>query len=77
MTKTEILDACYSVVDANKENFADDDEHRLMIDVSRGLLGIYHNMRASIKAQILLLQIFRLDGQWQVCQGFLTLVLIW
>lgn len=44
MSKTEILDACYKVIDANKENFADDDEHRLMIDVSRGLLGIYHNI---------------------------------
>lgn len=44
MSKTEILDACYEVIDANKENFAADDEHRLMIDVSRGLLGIYHNI---------------------------------
>jgi branched-chain amino acid aminotransferase len=44
MTRTEILDACYEVIEANKENFAHDDEHRLMIDVSRGLLGIYHNI---------------------------------
>ena len=44
MSKSEILDACYSVIDANKENFLPDDEHRLMIDISRGLLGIYHNI---------------------------------
>jgi len=44
MSQTEMIDACHQTVDANDHLFADDDEHRLMIDVSRGLLGIYQNI---------------------------------
>lgn len=44
ISKSEMLDACHSVIEANQDFFAADDEHRLMIDVSRGLLGIYHNI---------------------------------
>lgn len=41
MTPEEMEQACYQTVEANDPLFRDDDEHRLMIDVSRGLLGIY------------------------------------
>lgn len=44
MTKAEMEDACYKTMDANKDAFAKDDEHRLLIDVSRGLLGIYEGI---------------------------------
>ena len=44
MTQTQMIDACYETVDANDHLFTADDEHRLMIDVSRGLLGIYQNI---------------------------------
>ena len=44
MTATELEKACYETIEANEDLFADDDEHRLMIDVSRGVLGIYKNI---------------------------------
>ena len=40
----EMEDACYKVIEVNDHLFGDDDEHRLMIDVSRGLLGIYESI---------------------------------
>jgi branched-chain amino acid aminotransferase len=44
MTPQEMEDACYKTIEANDHLFEDDDEHRLMIDVSRGLLGIYQGI---------------------------------
>lgn len=44
MTPDEMEQACYEVIEANDHLFEDDDEHRLMIDVSRGLLGIYQGI---------------------------------
>lgn len=44
MTPEEMERACYETIEANDHLFAEDDEHRLMIDVSRGLLGIYHGI---------------------------------
>lgn len=41
MTIDEMEKACYETIEANRPAFAEDDEHRLMIDVSRGLLSIY------------------------------------
>jgi len=43
MTIDEMEKACHATVEANDHLFREDDEHRLMIDVSRGLLGIYQN----------------------------------
>ena len=64
MGKTEILDACYSVIDANKKYFSSDDEHRLMIDVSRGLLGIYQGIEGLHKGANLIIADFPL--RWTV-----------
>lgn len=36
--------ACLETIERNEPAFAADDEHRLMIDVSRGLLGIYQDV---------------------------------
>lgn len=44
MTPDEMENACYQTIEANEHLFKSDDEHRLMIDVSRGLLGIYHDI---------------------------------
>jgi len=44
MSIEQIEDACLATVEANKHMFAPDDEHRLMIDVTRGLLGIYQGI---------------------------------
>ncbi len=43
MTIDEMEKACQETIDANEHLMGPDDEHRLMIDVSRGLLGIYQN----------------------------------
>jgi branched-chain amino acid aminotransferase len=44
MTPEELEAACLETIEVNKNNFAPDDEHRLLIDVSRGLLGIYQDI---------------------------------
>jgi branched-chain amino acid aminotransferase len=41
MSMDEMERAVHETIAANVPAFADDDEHRLMIDVSRGLLGLY------------------------------------
>ena len=60
----EIEDACYKTIEANDHLFADDDEHRLMIDVSRGLLGIYENISNLHKGPNLIIADFPL--KWTV-----------
>jgi len=44
MSSKEMKKHCYETIEANESLFAADDEHRLMIDVSRGLLGIYQGV---------------------------------
>ena len=41
MSVDELEVCCQQVIAANDPLFAPDDEHRLMIDITRGLLGIY------------------------------------
>ena len=48
----EMEKACYQTIEANNHLFGDDDEHRLMIDVSRGLLGIYNGIEEFNPGQI-------------------------
>ena len=63
-TKNQILDYCSMTIDANKSSFEDDDEHRLMIDVSRGLLDIYKNIEGLHKKSNLIIADFPL--KWTV-----------
>ncbi len=44
MTMAEMEQAVYKTIEANEPVFAKDDEHRIMIDVSRGLLSIYQDV---------------------------------
>ncbi len=44
MTIDDMTKAVYETIEANEPAFAPDDEHRLMIDVSRGLLSIYQGV---------------------------------
>ncbi len=44
MSQSEMKEACYETIQMNEGYFNDDDEHRLMIDVSRGVLGLYHRI---------------------------------
>jgi branched-chain amino acid aminotransferase len=56
--------ACYETIEANDHLFAADDEHRLMIDVSRGLLGIYQGIEGLHKGPNVLIADFPL--RWTV-----------
>ena len=42
MTIDELEQACYETIEKNDKVFDDHDEHRLMINISRGPLSIYH-----------------------------------
>lgn len=44
MSIDEMEDAVYQTIDKNKPAFSDDDEHRVLIDVTRGLLSLYHGI---------------------------------
>ena len=41
MTIDEMEEAVYKTIEMNEPFFEDDDEHRIMIDITRGLLGLY------------------------------------
>jgi len=64
MTPEEMERACYETIEANEPLFKDDDEHRLMIDVSRGLLGIYHGIEGLRKGPNVIIADFPL--RWTV-----------
>lgn len=44
MSKEEMEKAIYDTIEINESEFESDDEHRIMIDVSRGLLSIYQGV---------------------------------
>ena len=64
MTPEEMEQACYETIEANDHLFAQDDEHRLMIDVSRGLLGIYQGIEGLHKGPNVIIADFPL--RWTV-----------
>lgn len=44
LSKEELKDICLETMNVNNHAFSSTDEHRLLIDVSRGPLGIYHSV---------------------------------
>ena len=64
MTQSQMIDECYKTIEANDHLFKEDDEHRLMIDVSRGLLGIYQNIKGLHKGSNIIIADFPL--RWTV-----------
>lgn len=64
MTPEEMEKACHETVEANDHLFTADDEHRLMIDVSRGLLGIYQGIEGLHKGPNVVIADFPL--RWTV-----------
>ena len=62
--KSKIIDLCHETIEKNKEAMSNDDEDRLMIDVSRGLLGIYNNIDGLHKGPNLIIANFPL--RWTV-----------
>jgi branched-chain amino acid aminotransferase len=47
LSEEELIHACLEVQEANRNEFAIDDEHRLMINVTRGILGIYKDVQGA------------------------------
>lgn len=64
MTIDEMERHCYETIEANDSLFGDDDEHRLMIDVSRGILGIYQGIEGLRKGPNVIIADFPL--RWTV-----------
>ena len=64
LTKNELELACMQTIEANKPFFDPTDEHRLLIDVSRGLLGIYENIEGLPKGPNVIIADFPL--KWAV-----------
>jgi len=56
--------AIYETIEKNEPVFSDDDEHRIMIDVSRGLLGIYQGVEGLHKGPNVIIADFPL--RWTV-----------
>jgi len=53
-TINEVEKYCYEVIDMNEEVFLSTDEHRLMINVSRGLLPMYAKTSEMIEPTVLI-----------------------
>jgi branched-chain amino acid aminotransferase len=64
MTIDEMEKAVYETIEKNEATFSDDDEHRIMIDVSRGLLGIYQGIEEAHKGPNVIIADFPL--KWTV-----------
>ena len=64
MTIDEMEKTIYETIEKNEPAFSNDDEHRIMIDVSRGLLGIYQGIDGIHKGQNIIIADFPL--RWTV-----------
>lgn len=64
MSPEEMEEACYKTVEINDPFFSETDEHRLMIDVSRGVLGLYEGINGLHKGPNVLIADFPL--RWTV-----------
>ena len=62
--KNQLIDLCYKTLEKNKITMNPKDEDRIMIDVSRGLLGIYHGIEGLHKGPNLIIANFPL--RWTV-----------
>jgi len=64
LTPGEMEEACFQTIKANEPLFEDNDEHRLLIDVTRGLLGIYEDIEGLAKGPNVIIADFPL--RWTV-----------
>ena len=64
MSIDEMEEAVYETIKVNEENFAADDEHRIMIDITRGLLSIYEDVVGTHKGLNIIIADFPL--KWTV-----------
>ena len=63
-SKEDVYNLCIKTAEMNREAFDEDDEHRLLIDVSRGVLGIYEGINGIHKGYNLIIADFPL--KWTV-----------
>ena len=63
-SKEDVYNLCIKTAEMNREAFDEDDEHRLLIDVSRGVLGIYEGINGIHKGHNLIIADFPL--KWTV-----------
>lgn len=63
-SKKDLIEICEETVRRNSKAMDSDDEHRLMIDISRGLLGIYENIQNAEKGPNVIVADFPL--KWTV-----------
>lgn len=64
MSKEEMEEAVQKTIEMNEPYFAPDDEHRIMIDVTRGLLGLYEDVVGTRKGINIIIADFPL--RWTV-----------
>lgn len=64
MSMDEMEQAIYKTIEVNEPYFAEDDEHRIMIDVTRGLLGLYEDVVGTRKGINIIIADFPL--RWTV-----------
>lgn len=64
MSREEMKDAVQKTIEVNEPYFAQDDEHRIMIDVTRGLLGLYEDVVGTRKGINIIIADFPL--RWTV-----------
>lgn len=69
MSIDEMEEACHQTIEANKPSFNSDDEHRLMIDVTRGLLSLYHGIDGAEPGANVVISDFPLRWTIQGCSA--------
>ena len=77
VSKEELVRICKETAKINEDLFLKDDEHRLMIDVSRGLLGIYEDVVGVSSGTNLIVADFPLRWTVKGMGNFLIKELIW
>jgi branched-chain amino acid aminotransferase len=63
-SKKELIEICHETAKVNEHLFLKEDEHRLMIDISRGILGIYEDVVGTHKGPNVIVADFPL--RWTV-----------
>lgn len=53
-SKKELIEICNNVQEVNEEFFNESDEHRLLINISRGPLGIYHRIFEKVEPTVVI-----------------------
>lgn len=79
LSPDEMEKAVHETIEANQSCFAPDDEHRILIDVTRGLLGLYHDVVGHEKGTNVIIADFPLRwtvaGMGRLFDGGINLVI--